>query len=574
MTGQIILQDCQGERWLEFVDPKEVVVAWQLDEVMPGLDRVDKLVNEKGRYAAGFISYEAAPAFDWALKVRQASDLPLLWFGLYDAPKRIHRPSGSAPYTIGEWLPNITWDEYQQAIKSIKAHIAAGDTYQVNYTYRLRTEFEGDPQGLFVDLISSQQSAFAAFADIGSTAICSASPELFFELVEDEVWTRPMKGTARRGRTNLEDEGQADWLYNSEKNRAENVMIVDMIRNDLGRVCTLGSVYVPKLFDTERYPTIWQMTSTVVGRTRAPFAKMMEALFPCASITGAPKVRTMQIIAELETAPRGIYTGCIGYLAPDRRAQFNVAIRTVTIDKANHVAEYGVGGGIVWDSETADEYQECRIKSKILFEKRADFHLLESIRWTPGDGFFLLKEHIERLADSAAYFDYVVSVTELYEQLSSFQNKLPERPQKVRLLLDRYGKIELQAQDIHEQRLVRVGLALDPVDSDEIFLFHKTTKRAIYDRFQAGRMDCDDVLLWNKRGELTESCNANIVLQFGEELLTPPLESGLLPGTFRRHLLEEGRVCERNLTVVDLQECESIYLINSVRLWREAILVP
>ncbi len=574
MTGQIILQDCQGERWLEFVDPKEVVVAWQLNEVMPGLDRVDKLVNEKGLYAAGFITYEAAPAFDWALKVRQPSSLPLLWFGLYEAPRQIHEPTGSAPYTIGEWLPNVTWDEYRQAINHIKTFIAAGDTYQVNYTYRLRAEFEGDPQGLFKDLISSQQSSFAAFVDIGSTAICSASPELFFEVMGEEVWARPMKGTARRGRTNLEDEGQAEWLYNSEKNRAENVMIVDMIRNDLGRVCTPGSVCVPKLFETERYPTIWQMTSTVVGHTSVPFAKMMEALFPCASITGAPKVRTMQIIAELESSARGIYTGCIGYLAPNRRAQFNVAIRTVTIDKENQVAEYGVGGGIVWDSETADEYEECRTKSKILFEKHADFHLLESIRWTPVEGYFLLEKHIERLTDSAAYFDYVLDTSGLHEQLSSFQNNLPASPQKVRLLLDRYGKIELQAQDINEQRVARVGLAKDPVDSDEIFLFHKTTKRAIYDRHRAGRIDCDDVLLWNQRGELTESCYANIVLQFGEELLTPALDSGLLPGTFRRHLLEEGRIRERNLRIEDLQDCDSIYLINSVRLWREAVLLP
>jgi para-aminobenzoate synthetase/4-amino-4-deoxychorismate lyase len=531
-------------------------------------------VNEKGLHAAGFIAYEAATAFDWALSVRQPSDLPLLWFGLYEAPRHIHEPAGSDPYAIGEWLPNVSWDEYRRSIDTIKAHIAAGDTYQVNYTYRLRTQFEGDPLGLFEDLISSQQSSFAAFVDIGSTAICSASPELFFEVMGEEVWARPMKGTARRGRTNLEDEGQAEWLYNSEKNRAENVMIVDMIRNDLGRVCTTGSVCVPKLFETERYPTIWQMTSTVVGRTRAPFVNMMQALFPCASITGAPKVRTMQIIADLETAPRGIYTGCIGYLAPDRRAQFNVAIRTVTIDKKNQMAEYGVGGGIVWDSETADEFEECRTKSKILFEKRTDFRLLESIRWTPDDGYFLLEKHIERLADSAAYFDYVVDISGLHERLSSFQSNLTARPHKVRLLLDRSGKVELQAQAIDEPRVVRVGVAENPVDSDEIFLHHKTTKRAIYDRVQAGRMDCDDVLLWNNRGELTESCNANIVLRFGEELMTPPLESGLLPGTFRRHLLEEGKINERILRIEDLQDCDSIYLINSVRLWREAILAP
>lgn len=570
MANQVILQDCQGERWLRFSDPLQVFVARHHDQVLPKLAQVEGLVNEHGLFAAGYIAYEAAPAFDKALKVRRAGAWPLLWFGLYDAPKVIKPPRGASAYSIGEWNPSIDWEQYQQAIKCIKKHIAAGNTYQVNYTFRLRAPFQGDPWGLFLDLIQAQEADFTAFVDIGPMAICSASPELFFELRGPNLWARPMKGTAPRGLTYSQDQVQKDWLFHSEKNRAENVMIVDMIRNDMGRVCKTGSVRVPKLFQVEQYPTLWQMTSTVVGETQSPVAGIMEALFPCSSITGAPKVRTMGIIADLETEPRNVYTGCIGYIGPHRNSQFNVAIRTVIINKKGKQAEYGVGGGIVWDSVTVDEYEECRTKARILFESRPAFRLLESLLWEPENGYFLLEEHLGRLVRSAKYFGFELDIDQVQFRLKKFSQKQLAEPCKVRLLLDKNGEIELEADKLGPLKPVKVGLAADPIKPKDVFLYHKTTRRRVYEKALASRPECDEVILWNENGEITESSTANVVVKLGEQLLTPPVTSGLLAGTFRDRLLADGKIRERVITLDDLQRCEALYLINSVRKWREA----
>ncbi len=408
LVGRVILQDREGSRWLDFSNPRAIITTKKIGDVLEVLSAIERMVNDQGLFAAGYISYEASPAFDNALVVHQPGDLPLVWFGLYDCPIEIPAPIASGTYNLGSWKPSVTKAQYDQAFCQIKDLIAAGRTYQVNYTLRLRARFLGSARALFQDLVQAQESDYAAYLDLGSVAICSASPELFFELEGTRLTARPMKGTAPRGRTLIEDNQLADWLYHSEKNRAENVMIVDMIRNDIGRVSEIGSVSVPRLFDIERYPTLLQMTSTVVGRSSANIADIMAALFPCASITGAPKVSTMQHIAALESDPRGIYTGCIGYIAPGRRAQFNVAIRTVMIDRSRATAEYGVGGGIVWGSEVEGEYEECQTKARILTERRPKFKLLESILWTPEDGYFLLEEHLTRLGDSAQYFGFFI----------------------------------------------------------------------------------------------------------------------------------------------------------------------
>lgn len=573
MANQVILQDCQGERWLRFSNPREVFVAYHQDHVLPKLVQIEKIVNEQGLFAAGFISYEAAPAFDPALKVKQAGSWPLLWFGLYDAPREIEPPQGAYAYSISGWSPSINWEEYKHAIDRIKELIADGNTYQVNYTLRLWAAFQGDPWGLFVDLIQAQEADFTAYVDIGPLAICSASPELFFKLRGNSLVARPMKGTAPRGLTYSQDRIQKDWLYHSEKNRAENVMIVDMIRNDMGRVCETGSVCVPKLFEAEQYPTLWQMTSTVVGTTRAPVANIMKALFPCSSITGAPKVRTMQIIADLESEPRSVYTGSIGYLAPNRNSQFNVAIRTVSIDKKRNLAEYGVGGGIVWDSETVDEYEECRTKARILFDSRPSFRMLESLLWEPDGGYFLLEEHLRRLSGSAIYFGFDLDIERVRGELMKISLKQPDGPCKIRLLLDKNGEIELETVKLGAAQPVKVGLAADPIDSKDVFLYHKTTRRQMYDKALSSRPDCDDVILWNESGEITEASSANVVIKLEGRLLTPPVTSGLLAGTFRDRLLSERKILERVITVEDLWNCEAIHLINSVRKWREAKLI-
>ena len=368
---------CQP-RWRCFDGLVDVVEARRLDDVLPTLAAVDKAVA-KGLYVAGMVSYEAAPAFDDALAAHDGAGLPLAWFALFRRMEERNSPSkGTAPFlltqksgrspdfTLAPWSPSVSRSQYNEAIDRIKDYIARGHTYQVNYTFRLRAAFEGEPWGLFRRLCEAQRGQYNAYLDLGGHVLCSASPELFFSVNGDVVSARPMKGTAPRGRTADEDRLIGDQLRRCEKNRAENAMIVDMMRNDLGRIAERGSVRVESAFDIETYPTVFQMTSTVSARSKASAIGILRAAFPAASITGAPKIRTMEIIQELEPEPRGVYCGAIGWIAPDRRAEFNVAIRTVAIDRATGVAEYGVGGGIVWDSDRAGEYDECRTKAAVL----------------------------------------------------------------------------------------------------------------------------------------------------------------------------------------------------------------
>lgn len=574
MTNEITLQ--ANGQWYTFHDPVDVEAVSRAEEVMPVLRRVETAVGEHGLYAVGFITYEAAAAFDLAVHP-PVDGLPLLWFGLYRAPSISDRlPATTDPYHLDEWRASVGWGEYQAAIERIKAEIAAGYTYQVNYTHNLRADFQGDPRGLFADLAAAQQAEYAAFADTGRHAICSASPELFFRLDGEALVSKPMKGTAPRGLTLAEDKANMDWLHRSEKNRAENVMIVDMIRNDMGRVARTGSVQVPELFAVERYPTVLQMTSTVTATTGAPLSEIMAAMFPCASITGAPKVRTMQIIHELEPEPRGVYTGAIGYLAPERQAQFNVAIRTVLVDREKGTAAYGVGGGIVWDSQAAEEYEECRIKARVLTVRRPPFSLLESLLWTPQDGYFLLEAHIRRLLDSAEYFGIDVAETAVRETLASVERQVTDEDGlKVRLLVAQDGNISMEMVPLSQGERpepLRVGLAAEPVDSASVWLYHKTMRREVYEAARAARPECDEVILWNERGEITEALTSNIVVELGGQLWTPPVSSGLLAGTFRGLLLSQGDIQERVITRWELRHATGMWLINSVRGWQTAVL--
>lgn len=576
MTNEVVIQDSALGRWLRFRKPSLVVEASRIEEVLPKLRVIEKTVGEEGLYAAGFSSYEAAPAFDAALKVRPLTSFPLMWFGLYSQAEalRFLPPSTGSAYRLGEWTPSANRTAYDQAVSQIKEHIARGETYQLNYTFRLRAPFSGDAWPLFFELAQAQQGEYAAYIDTGRFAICSASPELFFRLYGRQLTSRPMKGTAERGRTLSEDDARAEWLFNSSKNRAENIMIVDMMRNDMGRIAAIGSVEVLSLFDVERYPTVWQMTSTVTATTDATLCGILGALFPCASITGAPKPRTMKIIADLETTPRRIYTGCIGFIAPNRRAQFNVAIRTVLVDRERNEAEYGVGGGIVWDSVSRDEYEECQVKARVLTARRPDFSLLETMLWTPNDGYFLLRYHLQRLRDSAAYFGLRADVDGIQGELASVAGSLPKEPHKVRLLVRQDGAFSLQAIPLDgttDAEPVRLQLAATPVDLADPFLYHKTSHRQVYEVARAACSDGDDVLLWNERGEITETSIDNVVVELDGELRTPPVKCGLLPGTFRAWLLEKGKVREKVVTIEELKRSERIFVVNSVRKWRDAV---
>ena len=577
-----------NKEWLHFTNPHRVIQTDALHKVVPALLEIEDLVQINGWHAAGFISYEAAPAFDPAHQTQPGMGFPYLWFGLYPPPRSVSRIGNPTYNPKLSWLPTVDRNTYNTAIDRIRNYIADGRTYQVNYTMRLQTNFEGTPWNFFLHLAQTQNN-HAAYLDLGRYVICTASPELFFRLDGDLLTCRPMKGTAHRGRTTFEDQEQAQWLKDSEKNRAENVMIVDMIRNDLGRIAKIGSVQVPELFTVERYPTLWQMTSTVQAKTDASVTQIFKALFPCASITGAPKVSTMRIISELEVSPRKIYTGSLGYIAPSRRATFNVAIRTALVDRLEKTAEYGIGGGIVWDSTAPDEYNEALLKSRVLTEVLPQFSLLETMLWTPEAGFFLRAKHITRLLDSADYFDFSIgpwqsqsSVDSLRdisspgsskEILDSYLDHIStsfNSPRVVRLLLDKIGKLSSEVKAFEAlvaKPLWKAYLAKKPVNSNDIFLFHKTTKREVYKAARKDFPQYDDVLLYNERDELTEFTIGNLVVEMDNNLYTPPISCGLLPGTFREYLLETVKMEERIIPVGELKNCTKIFLVNSVRKW-------
>jgi len=576
MSVKAVIHDSDKKEWLCFENIIEVIQTNKLSEVLEKLDCLQKKCFENNYYAAGFISYDASPAFDYALKVKQKKiqNAPLLWFALFENSQKIQlsKPEKISTY-LGNWQQTVSKAEYRRAIEKVKKHIKAGDTYQVNYTMRQRAEFSGDYWEFFCKLAWAQCSQYAAFIESDNFVICSTSPELFFTYDRGTVTSKPMKGTVSRGFTYAEDMEKAEWLYYSEKNRAENVMIVDMIRSDLGKIAEPGTVKVPSLFDVEKYPTVWQMTSTVSSYTKKSFLNVVKALFPCASITGAPKPYTMKIISEIESTPRGLYTGAIGFIAPFERAQFNVAIRTVFIDKTTSIAEYGVGGGIVWDSMAEDEYEECVVKTKFLSEGSHDFSILESILWTPDGGYFLLDYHLERMGKSAAYFNYEFDKEKIISELKRLSAFLEKMPYKVRVLLKENGNVTLESAPVGNfPKIIKAVVSDKPVNIDTPFVYHKTTNRIIYDKAKKRFPEYDEVIFWNQKNEITEGIYSNIVIKISNEFFTPPVSCGLLAGTFRQYLLDKNEIKEKVIKREELTVADEIYLINSVRKWCKASL--
>ncbi len=570
----VVIHDASCGKWLRFSNPLKIFEAQTENDVLPVLYEIQS-ATEGGRYAAGFVSYEASHAFDSALRVKQTSGFPLVWFGIYDKPEEIElpQPANRRNRSVNEaWLPSISKEKYSDSLGRIKYYIREGETYQVNYTMRLKSAFKDNPWHFFIELINAQQCRYGAYIDTGKWTVLSSSPEMFFEYDKGFLSSKPMKGTVKRGLTPEDDSKKASWLKSSDKNRAENLMIVDMVRNDLGRIAVTGTVKAESLFDLEKYPTLWQMTSTVSCRTDTGMIGIFSALFPPASITGAPKARTMEIIAELEDSPRKLYTGTIGFVTPQGRMQFNVAIRTVIIDKEDSSAEYGVGGGIIWDSEIENEYEECTVKAKILAHNLPEFRLLESILFTPEEGYFLLDEHMSRISASAEYFSFPFSGDNALALLEEFARSLEKNPCKVRMLLAQDGGIEINSEPVKPAGPIRVALAESPVDSGNAFLYHKTTNRSVYEDAKSSRPGYDDVILYNERGEITEGSSSNIVVELDGKLLTPPVSCGLLSGTFRNSLIKTGVISERVIKTNALENCSRIYFINSVRKWRSASL--
>ena len=558
---------------LTFSDPHKVIIAHTIEEVLPSFQMIQDAIDD-GYYAAGFLSYESASAFDPAYRVKEEHSMPLLWFGIFSEPQHMSL-SSTGTYSLTKWNSSVSMDEYRESIMSIKQSIENGDTYQTNYTIRLNSQFHGDDIALFQKLKKAQASNYCAYINTGEHSILSASPELFFRLEGDQVTARPMKGTIERGKSFAEDEANASWLYQSEKNRAENVMIVDLLRNDLGILAEPGTVHVPKLFEIEQYPTVHQMTSTIAAKIseNIQLVDIFKALFPCGSITGAPKISTIEIISNLEKSPREVYCGAIGYITPNQEAIFNVPIRTVVVDQKTGNATYGVGGGITWDSTAEGEYHEVLAKASLLEEDRPDFQLLESLLLQDGE-YFLLEEHLTRLKNSAKYFGISIDVENVQITLHDFAKKNSLGASKIRLLSDKNGELTIESQPITQlETPLMVTLADEPLDKNNPFLYHKTTNRVIYSHFQKKYSHVFDVLLWNEDGELTEFTNGNIVLEIDGTLWTPPINSGLLAGTYRERLIKEETIHEKVLTITDLRKSKKVWFINSVRKWLEVQVV-
>jgi para-aminobenzoate synthetase/4-amino-4-deoxychorismate lyase len=645
-----------------FVDPLRLCVANCPAELPILFEEIERAVAA-GLCAAGYFAYECG-AFSEpkaAAPVEPSGQCPaepLAWFGIYRRPHLFdhqtgvfpagdppglaqfrasldHEPLGDLPV---ECTLAITEEQYAQRIAAIHEWIRAGDVYQLNFTVPLRVHAPGSSAALYRRLRRLQPSPYGAFLHTQpGRRILSFSPELFFRIEYDDsqkspmphpcdvlpsqgwestppsrrITTRPMKGTAPRGRTTSEDRALAGWLRNDPKNRAENVMIVDLLRNDLGRLCAFGSVRTGNLFAVERYPTLWQMTSTITGELRAEvnFQQIFRALFPCGSITGAPKIRAMQLIAQLEQQPRGVYTGAIGFFSKEE-AVFNVAIRTLALDGA--AGTMGVGSGIVIDSNPAGEWGECLLKAEFLTRPANrptrpspdSFSLVETLLWRGEYPFIEL--HLDRLEDSAHYFAFPFNRAEtkaaLEAHVERFSDRLPGKlggpsfprpiaervgpppaspPQstvaarKVRLLLDPDGSLRITDEPLPEpvSQPLRVHIAAQRTDPSDPIYFHKTTHRPLYAQALQAATQCgyDDVLFLNLRGEVAEGAIHNIFIEKDGRLLTPPIDCGLLPGVHRRHILAtHPNAEERVLTIEDLRNAGAVYLCNAVRGLRRA----
>ena len=557
--------------WLLFENPIKIFEIFDSKKV----PEILKDISKSNLYAVVIISYEASVAFDESYIVKDNNKFPLLTIGLFNNPKiSNHLPKLNESYfQIDNLTPSINSDQFVQKIKKIKSHISHGRTYQVNFTYRLNGQFYGCSYSFFRSLISKQNTKYAAYIDMNNWSICSASPELFFSLEGQRLISKPMKGTIKRGFNSHDDLQQSLNLKNSEKDKAENIMIVDMIRNDLAKIPSISSINTLKKFETESFPTLWQMTSTVEAVVNQDSSEIIKAMFPCASITGAPKIKTMEIIKNLECSPRNIYTGSIGLISPNSDALFNVAIRTALINKKTSHITYGVGSGIVWDSQEKDEYDETQLKSKIILNQYSNFDLVETMLWTPDEKIILQKYHLERLKKSADFFNRKLNTDKAEKLLNSFYS---DTPQKIRLLLNDNNQLSYENskfEALNKDSILKIKLAKNHINSSNIFVKHKTTNRAVYDNAKKDLHDCDDVLLWNENQQITECSIYNIAIFKNNRWITPPLKCGLLNGIMRAELIKQEIIHEDIVNLSDLNKTTKIMLFNSVRECIKAILI-
>jgi para-aminobenzoate synthetase/4-amino-4-deoxychorismate lyase len=574
--------DDQSPCWL-FEKPLRIIRADCAEEVAAALADID-IAIANAHYVAGFFSYELGHVLEsrFAKAQTKKPDAPLLWFGVFQDRKALNRDQASAwlgaqvtgDYAISQ--PKLSWDEsaYASRFAEVKEALLAGDIYQLNLTFRAAFSLYGDIRAFYRDLRAQQPVKYGAFIQTDGFQVLSLSPEMFLRQEGRHLETRPMKGTAARGETPEADEAAQRHLSSDEKSRAENLMIVDLMRHDLGRIAELGSVKVKELFTVETYPTLHQMTSTIEARVRkdVSVAEMVRAVFPPGSITGAPKIRAMEIINELEDKPRGVYTGAIGMFTPQREALFNVAIRTLFVGEKGQTS-LGIGSGVVFDSDQHREYEECCLKMAFLEADKADFELLETLRYDRGKGFFLLEGHLARLKASAAYFGFTYRENDVRHALHEAAHMQGGAHLRIRLALSREGAFDTSSEVFtlsSSRKILRYALADVAVNSANVLLYHKTSRRQFLEEARARAKlfyPCEEVLFVNERGEMTQGSYTNIFIKppHNEVLLTPPAECGLLPGVLREELLKTGKAREAILRPDDLHQAEAVFLGNSLR---------
>jgi para-aminobenzoate synthetase/4-amino-4-deoxychorismate lyase len=556
-----------------FGAPREVLVARELGEVKAVLQAVQQRALH-GQWCVGYVRYEAAPAFDHALAVHPATG-PLAWFGVHDAPlpdgEEPAPPSTGSDTVRATWQPGLTRTTFDAALERLHQAIGDGEIYQANYTARTAGRLHVPPEDLFAAMRQAQPGGFAAYIDTGEEQVLSASPELFFDWKDGHLITRPMKGTAPRGRTPQEDAALAEGLQTSPKERAENVMIVDLIRNDLSRIATPFSVTVDGLCRVQALPTVWQMVTDVHADTRpgTTLVDVFSALFPCGSVTGAPKVQAMRLIRALEGDDRGVYCGAVGVVRPGGSATFNVPIRTAVVRGDSIRA--ATGSGITFDSTPEAEWQEWRHKQAFLNRASQAFEILETLALR--DCVLQhLPQHLARMQAAANHFGFAWRPDAVQPALTDLCRLHPQGAWRVRLLLDTTGRLQAQAFALTDTPTpVRLQLATSPLDaSDSEFVRHKTTRRAHYDAFTPSDPAVFDTVLWNARGEITECTRGNLALLLDGRWVTPALDCGLLPGVGRAHWLAQGRIEEAVVRVSDLPRVQAIAFVNSLRGWVEA----
>ena len=546
-----------------FTEPIKELKTRDIDQVETLLKEVETY-QEAGFYAVGYVSYEAAPAFEKKLAVHPAPLMGeyLLYFTIHQEVETLPFPEDYEAVDLpANWKEEVEAPAYQEAIKTIHHHIRQGDTYQVNYTVQLSQELEADPLAIYNRLVVEQKAHYNAFIQHDDVAILSISPELFFEQEDRLLTTRPMKGTTRRGLTNQADLKEAAWLEADPKNRAENMMIVDLLRNDMNRISEIGSEQVTRLCQVEQYSTVWQMTSTIESRLRpeVDLVQTFQALFPCGSITGAPKISTMEIIQQTEIAPRGVYCGTIGILLPRGKRIFNVAIRTLQMQGTKAI--YGVGGGITWDSKWEGEYQETKQKSAVLYRQEPRFELLTTGRIHQGELTFL-EQHLTRLREASRYFAYPYNepklLNELQEQLARVD---PSLDYHCRIALQKNGSFQLTITELTDlpASYLQAQLTEQKLDLATPFTYFKTSQRD-----HLGQSDHEQIFHLPD-GSLLETTIGNLVLEIEGQLYTPPAHLPLLDGIYRRHLLETQQVEEKLLTLNDLTDADRIYACNALR---------